>query len=100
MDMPKSIRDRQRIIHKTRQATPLTIQSYEYEPQAYLCEGCNRVVEEGHHWEYKYFKRQRAWQTRCVNCKRYKNPFTGEFDVEYYNVWESLQNAKNAQKKG
>ena len=49
------------------------------------CGGCSSTVEGGPHWErIRFVANDRFyWKTKCTTCKRYRNPWTGEFDIPF-----------------
>lgn len=48
-----------------------------------VCDDCGRHCENGRHLEKKIYEanKKRHWREKCLTCDRFKNPYTGEFDL-------------------
>ena len=57
-----------------------------FKHQAVVCGDCNTVCPDGRTLDYKLIRgpKATAWRTRCLNCDRYKNPYTGRFDLDVH----------------
>lgn len=59
---------------------PIRIQKLHRQPET--CGDCGRHCEQGRQTQSKVYKTDKFhWRTYCVTCKKYKNPYTGKFDV-------------------
>lgn len=49
------------------------------------CEDCGKFCENGRHAEKKLYQTgaKKNWRERCLTCRKFKNPFTGKFDLTY-----------------
>ena len=50
--------------------------------QAVTCEDCGKFCENGRQKEKKiYTTGQRHWREKCVTCRKFRNPATGEYCI-------------------
>lgn len=74
---------------------PLEIKSVKI--AAITCEDCGKHCEEGRKVDKKIYGigRRPHWRERCLNCNKYKNPFTQKFELTVSSVhgkWNSYLN--------
>lgn len=52
--------------------------------QGHNCQDCGEYCPNGRHTEKKMYEanRTRHWREKCVTCNKFKNPLTGEFDLD------------------
>ena len=55
-------------------------------PKTQRCEDCNLIVEDRVVIRKTYSFPETYWRTNCQNCRRTKNPETGEFDIDFDSV--------------
>jgi len=48
------------------------------------CSDCGLICEKGRKKDFKHYKgkKKNIWRERCVNCSKYKNPYTGQFNMD------------------
>ena len=75
---------------------PLTVKQLKI--QGCHCEDCGNWCENGRKTEKKLYKTGKThWRTRCVTCRRWQHPDSGEFTLTpatsavYYNQWVQRQ---------
>lgn len=66
-----------------------------YEP--YPCEDCGKILEQRRVVEQRIS--QNKVSTKCMVCKQFKNPITGEFDCDIYQKNAILQRLKSKKNK-
>lgn len=76
MKIPESFKDR--ILFKESRSAYTEPPKVEVLPQESVCNNCNKEVINKRE---EFRKTKYGWTTRCVNCNKYQNPVTGEFDM-------------------
>jgi hypothetical protein len=48
------------------------------------CSDCGLICEQGRKKDFKYCqgKKKSIWREKCLNCSKYKNPYTGQFNMD------------------